>query len=222
ALLLPLAMPAYVTAYAYTDLLQFAGPVQSWIRAAGGWAAGEYWFPDVRSVGGAAAMFTCVLYPYVYLLARVAFIEQSASLAETGRTLGYSPWGSFFRVSLPMARPAIAAGAALALMETLADFGTVSYFGVQTFTAGIFRAWLSMGDPITAARLAVMLLAFVATVLLLERAARGRARFSDSVRRSRRQRREITGAWSLLPLAVCGVPLMVGFVVPVILLVRLT
>jgi iron(III) transport system permease protein len=140
ALLLPLAVPAYVMAYAYTDWLQFAGPVQSWIRAATGWGHGDYWFPEIRSTGGAAVMFVCVLYPYVYLLARGAFLEQSPNVAEAGRTLGLSARASFFRLSLPMARPAIAAGAALALMETLADFGTVSYFGVQTFTTGIFRA----------------------------------------------------------------------------------
>jgi iron(III) transport system permease protein len=185
ALLLPLAVPAYVMAYAYTDWLQFSGPVQTALRAAMGWSRGDYWFPEIRSLGGAAVMFIAVLYPYVYLLCRVAFLEQSPSVAEAGRTLGLSPAATFYRLRLPMARPAIAAGSALALMETLADFGTVSYFGVQTFTAGIFRAWLSMGDPITAARLAVILLAFVATVLLLERAARGRARFGDSGRRSR-------------------------------------
>ncbi|HRE14233.1 MAG TPA: ABC transporter permease subunit, partial [Usitatibacteraceae bacterium] len=138
-LLLPLAMPAYVIAYAYTDLLQFAGPVQSFLRETFGWRAGEYWFPDIRTLPGAAAMFVCVLYPYVYLLARVAFLEQGASLAEAGRSLGLTPWQAFRRVSLPLARPAIAAGAALACMETLADYGTVSYFGVQTFTTGIFR-----------------------------------------------------------------------------------
>ena len=222
ALLLPLAVPAYVMAYAYTDWLQFSGPVQTALRTAMGWSRGDYWFPEIRSLGGAAVMFIAVLYPYVYLLCRVAFLEQSPSVAEAGRTLGLSPAATFFRLRLPMARPAIAAGGALALMETLADFGTVSYFGVQTFTAGIFRAWLSMGDPIAAARLAVMLLAFVIVVLLLERAARGRARFSDTVRRSRRQRREIRGAWSAVPIAVCGLPLLLGFVIPLVLLLRLT
>jgi iron(III) transport system permease protein len=115
-------------------------------------------------------MFICVLYPYVYLLGRVAFLEQSPSLTEAGRTLGHSARATFFRVNLPMARPAIAAGAALALMETLADFGTVSYFGVQTFTTGIFSAWLSMGEPIAAAKLSVLLLAFVTVVVVAERA----------------------------------------------------
>jgi iron(III) transport system permease protein len=187
-----------------------------------GWGRDDYWFPEIRSLGGAAVMFICVLYPYVYLLARVAFLEQSQSLAEAGRTLGLSARATFFRLRLPMARPAIAAGAALALMETLADFGTVSYFGVQTFTAGIFRAWLSMGDPIAAARLAMMLLAFVAVVILIERSARRGARFSDTARRARRQRRPVRGAAVLGPLLVCLAPLAAGFVIPILLLLRLT
>lgn len=222
ALLLPLAMPAYVIAYAYTDLLQFAGPVQTWLRAATGWTAGQYWFPDVRSIGGAGVMFTCVLYPYVYLLARVAFREQSASLGETGRTLGLTAWGSFFRVSLPMARPAIAAGASLALMETLADFGTVSYFGVQTFTTGIFRAWLSMGEPVSAAKLSVILLGFVAVILWVERRARARARYHESAVARRREPHRLTGARGWAATALCAVPLVLGFVLPALLLVKLS
>ena len=222
ALLLPLAMPAYVIAYAYTDLLQFSGPVQTGLRAVTGWGAGDYWFPDVRSVGGAATMFVCVLYPYVYLLARVAFLEQSASLAEAGRTMGLSPWASFFRVSLPMARPAIAAGASLALMETLADFGTVSYFGVQTFTTGIFRAWLSMGEPVSAARLAMILLAFVAVVLAAERFARRRARYFETPGSNRRARTALAGGRGVAALAVCATPLVVGFLLPTALLVRMS
>jgi iron(III) transport system permease protein len=215
-------MPAYVVAYAYTDLLQFSGPVQSWLRAVFGWSAGGYWFPEIRSVGGAAAMFICVLYPYVYLLARVAFLQQSPSLAEAGRTLGLSPWGSFFRVNLPMARPAIAAGASLALMETLADFGTVSYFGVQTFTTGIFRAWMSLGEPVAAAKLSVILLAFVAVVLVVELAARRRARYADLRSGSRRLRVPLSGARAAGALAVCGIPLLLGFALPAMLLVKMS
>jgi iron(III) transport system permease protein len=222
ALLLPLAVPAYVMAYAYTDWLQFSGPVQGALRALTGWQRGDYWFPDVRSVGGAAVMFVCVLYPYVYLLARVAFLEQSPSLAEAGRTLGLSARATFFRLRLPMARPAIAAGAALALMETLADFGTVSYFGVQTFTTGIFRAWLSMGEPIAAAKLAMILLGFVAVVIVVERAARRRARFDDGARQARRARRRLRGAHATIAFAACALPLAAGFVVPVALLLRLS
>lgn len=173
ALILPLAMPAYVMAYAYTDWLQFSGPVQSALRAATGWRAREYWFPEIRSLYGAAAMFSFALYPYVYLLARTAFLEQSRSSLEAGRLAGLGAWGAFFRVALPLARPAIAAGTALALMETLADFGVVSYFAVDTFTTGIFKAWLSMGDIVAADQLATCLLGFVLVVLALERLNRG-------------------------------------------------
>ena len=222
ALLLPLAVPAYVMAYAYTDWLQFSGPVQAWLRAVTGWQHGDYWFPEIRSVGGAAAMFVCVLYPYVYLIGRVAFLEQSPSLTEAGRTLGYSARATFFRVNLPMARPAIAAGAALALMETLADFGTVSYFGVQTFTTGIFRAWLSMGEPVAAAKLSVLLLGFVVMVVAAERAGRRRARFHGTPSTARRPRRELRGSPRALAIAVCALPLAAGFVIPAVLLIRMS
>ncbi|MGE0358157.1 MAG: ABC transporter permease [Burkholderiales bacterium] len=221
ALALPLAMPAYVVAYAYTDALQFAGPVQSALRAAFGWSAGDYWFPEIRSLPGAAAMFVAVLYPYVYLLARVSFLEQSPSLAEAGRTLGLPAWRAFFRVSLPLARPAVVAGAALACMETLADFGTVSYFGVQTFTTGIFRAWLSMGEPVAAAKLSLILLAFVAVLLAAERLARRRARFHDTPSSRRRARVALTPGAAAAALATCIAPLAAGFAIPAAILARL-
>jgi len=159
ALVLPLAMPAYVMAYAYTDWLQFTGPVQTALRTQFGWQAREYWFPEIRSLGGAALLLSFALYPYVYLLARTAFLDLSRSALEAGRLAGYGAWGSFLRVALPIARPAIAAGTALALMETLADFGTVSYFALEVFTTGIFKAWMSMGDPVAAGQLSVCLLA---------------------------------------------------------------
>ncbi len=218
--MLPLAMPAYVIAYAYTDLLQFSGPVQTAIREAFGWGVGDYWFPDVRTLGGAAAMFVCVLYPYVYLLARVAFLEQSPSLAEAGRTLGLPAWRAFFRVSLPLARPAIAAGTALACMETLADYGTVSYFGVQTFTTGIFRAWLSMGEPV-AASFRCSATAFVAVLLTVERLARWRACFSEAAPAGRRPRARLGPVARFAALAACLAPLVAGFMLPAALLARL-
>jgi iron(III) transport system permease protein len=214
ALVLPLAVPAYVMAYAYTDLLQFAGPVQGWLRAATGWGAGEYWFPDVRSLPGAVAMFVLVLYPYVYLLARAAFLEHAGGMTEIGRSLGYGPWSSFFRISLPLARPAIAAGTALALMETLADYGTVAYFGVQTFTTGIYRAWFSLGDRVASAQLATALLAFVVLLLLLERASRGRARFHDTSGRLRAQASRLRGWRAAGAATACAAPLAVGFAIP--------
>ncbi len=180
ALLLPLAMPAYVMAYVYTDLLQFVGPVQTALRETFGWRRGDYLFPEIRSLGGAAAMFVCALYPYVYLLARTAFLERGSGTFEAARSLGLSPWAAFRRVSLPLARPAVVAGVALVLMETLADYGTVAYFAVPTFTTGIYRAWFSLGDRVAAAQLAGALLAFVLCLLALERISRGRARFHET------------------------------------------
>lgn len=222
ALVLPLAVPAYVMAYAYTDLLQFVGPVQTWLRESFGWQKGDYWFPDVRSVGGAVAMFIFVLYPYVYLLARTAFMERASGMLEAGRSLGLGPWGSFFRISLPLARPAVATGAALALMETLADYGTVAYFAVQTFTTGIYRAWFSLGDRIAAAQLSAALLGFVVLVLLLERMSRGRARFHNTTGRNRPQHgRRLSGFKAAGALFACAVPLAIGFLVPAAILLRM-
>ena len=220
ALLLPLAMPAYVMAYVYTDFLQFAGPLQGALRAAFGWKAGDYWFPDVRSLGGAALVLSFVLYPYVYLLARAAFLEQSASALETARILGESSWRSFWRIALPLARPAIVAGTALCLMETLADYGTVAYFGVDTFSTGIFRAWFSMGDPVAAAQLGALLLTAVGVVLALERLNRGRAAFHSGSRR-RAVPYVLRGARAYGAALACGVPLAIGFALPVAMLLRL-
>jgi iron(III) transport system permease protein len=221
ALLLPLAMPAYVMAYVYTDLLQFVGPVQTALRETFGWRRGDYWFPEIRSLGGAAMMFACALYPYVYLLARTAFLERGCGTYEAARSLGRSPWSAFLRVSLPLARPAVAAGVALVLMETLADYGTVAYFAVPTFTTGIYRAWFSLGDRVAAAQLAGALLAFVLCLLALERISRGRARFHETGRR-KGERRPLAGwqAWGAA--CACLLPLVLGFLLPAGLLFRLT
>ena len=222
ALVLPLAMPAYVMAYTYADVLQFAGPLQTALREAMGWKRGDYWFPDVRSVGGAVLMLSCVLYPYVYLIVRIAFLERGAALLDAGRALGLTPWQSFLRVSLPMARPAIAAGVALALMETLADYGTVSYFGVQTFTTGIFHAWFSLGDRSAAAQLAMALLVFVLTVLAMERISRGGARFaSTGTTRVPPPGIRLEGWRAALAIAGCCVPFALGFVIPCTILVAM-
>ncbi|RPI48350.1 MAG: iron ABC transporter permease, partial [Betaproteobacteria bacterium] len=158
ALILPLAVPAYVMAYAYTDWLQFSGPVQTMLRELTGWRAREYWFPEIRSLGGAMAVLSFALYPYVYLLARAAFLDQSRAASESARLLGHGAWGAFFKVALPLARPGIAAGTALALMEALADFGAVSYFSVQTLTSNIYRAWLYPDDAVPAGQLTSFLL----------------------------------------------------------------
>ena len=219
ALLLPLAMPAYVMAYAYTDWLQFTGPVQTALRSLTGWQAREYWFPEVRSLGGAAVMLSFALYPYVYLIARAAFQDLSRSAIEAGRLAGYGALGAFLRVAVPLARPAIVAGASLALMETLADFGTVSYFAVEVFTTGIFKAWLSMGDSVAAAQLSSCLLAFVVVLLALERVNRGRAAYHGSGRKSRPQR--LDGGRAALAFVACALPVLFGFALPVTILARL-
>jgi iron(III) transport system permease protein len=220
ALVLPLAMPAYVMAYAYTDWLQFAGPVQSALRAATGWQAREYWFPEIRSLGGAALVLSLALYPYVYLLARTAFIDVSRSALEAGRLAGYGAWGSFRRVALPLARPAIAAGAALVLMEALADFGTVSYFALEVFTTGIFKAWLSMGDSAAAGQLSACLLVFVALVLVAERLSRRRAAYA-SASRKRSPPQALAGGRAALAFAACAAPVLLGFLLPAGLLLML-
>ena len=223
ALILPLAVPAYVMAYAYTDFLQVAGPVQTVLRDLTGLGVRDYWFPEVRSLGGAIAMLALVTYPYVYLLARASFLEQSVCALEVSRTLGCGRWGSFWRVALPLARPSIVAGTALALMETLADFGTVSYFGVQTFTTGIVRAWTAFGDPTAASQLAGVLLGFVFGVLLLERVSRGHARYTQTSTQYRSlpgyslRGGKAAGAW-----LACAAPIGFGFVLPAAILLALT
>ena len=215
ALVLPLAFPAYVIAYTYTDLLQVSGPVQTFIRDVTGLSARDYWFPPIRSLGGAIAMLSLVLYPYVYLLARAAFVQQSSGILEAARTLGCSPWGAFLRVALPMARPALVAGVLLALMETLADFGTVAYFGVPVFTTGIYRAWFSLGDPVSAAKLSAVLLAFVFTLVALERWNRGGMRFHQlGAPAAERKPYELAGGRAALAVIVCLVPLGFGFLLP--------
>jgi iron(III) transport system permease protein len=221
SLMLPLAMPAYVMAYAYTDWLQFTGPVQSWLRAVTGWRAHDYWFPEIRSLWGAAAMLSFALYPYVYLVARTAFHDLSRSAVEAGRLAGLSAWGAFFRVAVPLARPAIAAGAALALMETLADFGTVAYFAVEVFSTGIFKAWLSMGDAVAAAQLSACLLGFVALLLALERASRGRAAYHAAGARRPAPPHRLRGGAALLALCACAAPVVFGFLLPALLLGQL-
>ena len=218
-LVLPLAIPAYVVAYAYTDLLQHAGPVQTLLRDLTGLGPRDYWFPNIRSTGGAILVFSAVLYPYVYLLARTAFLQQSVCALEVGRTLGRTPWGAFTSIALPLARPAIVTGMALALMETLADFGTVAHFGVPTFTTGIYRTWYSMGDRVAAAQLASVLLAFVFALLMLEQWSRLRARFHETSGRWQEIKPYALHGWRAWAAAVfCTGPLVFGFIAPVAML----
>ena len=220
ALLLPLAMPTYVIAYVYTDLLQFSGPVQTGLRETFDWQRGDYWFPDIRSLGGAIIVFSLVFYPYVYVLARTAFLERSGSLMEAAKSLGLSTRRAFFRVALPMARPAVVGGVALVVMESLAEFGAVSYFGVPTFTTGIYRAWYAFGSPVAAAQLAATLLGVVALALLLEKASRGRARFHETAHRPPILPQLAPAPASLAWLA-CLLPLTGGFLLPAALLLNM-
>lgn len=222
ALLLPMAVPAYVIAFTYTDLLEYAGPVQQALRATFGWHdARDYWFPEVRSLGGAGAMFTLVLYPYVYLLSRAAFLAQSVCVLEISRTLGRTAWGSFLTVALPLARPAVAIGIALALMETLNDYGTVSYFAVSTFTKGIFDVWLGMNSLTGAAQLACLLLAIILVLVGIERHSRGRQRFHHTSSRYRKLPRYRLGRGrAALASLACLAPIALGFLVPAAVLMR--
>lgn len=222
ALVLPLAMPTYVVAYAYTDFLQFSGPVQSALREAFGWQPREYWFPQIRSVGGAGVVFAFVLYPYVYLLARNAFLERSPRMWDAARTLGTGPWAAFVRVVLPLARPAAVAGLALALMETLADYGAVAYFGVPTLTTGIYKSWYAFSDRTAAAQIAAVLLITVAALMLLEQKSRGRARYYAIGARMTGQTLHRLGGWQAATAGLaCLLPVLIGFLLPTGILVRL-
>lgn len=215
ALLLPMAMPAYVIAYTYTGLLDYAGPAQTALRDLLGLQGGLRWIPDVRSLPGAIVMLVLVLYPYVYLLARAAFLEQSACVLEVSRTLGCSPWRGFWRVALPLARPALVAGVALSLMEALNDFGTVQYFGVDTLATGIYRVWRGMGDAAAGAQLAALLLCIVFLLLALERWSRGRRSFAHSTTRYRPlPRYHLHGARALGAIVGCALPVVLGFLLP--------
>ncbi len=218
ALVIPLAFPAYVLAYAYTHVLDHPGVVQSALRDLTGWGPRDYWFPEIRSLGGAAAMLTLVLYPYVYLLARAAFLAQSATTFLAARSLGKRPMHAFLSVSLPLARPAIAAGVLLTMMETIADFGTVSYFGVQTFATGIYNSWFSMADRGAAAQLSLGLLVFALLLAMLERSNRGRARFSNGKRQDVIARIPLKGGARVGAMVLCGLPVLLGVVIPVIAL----
>jgi iron(III) transport system permease protein len=220
ALLLPFAMPAYVIAYLYTDLLEYAGPVQSTLRELFGWqTARDYWFPDIRSLGGAIAMLTLVLYPYVYLLARASFLEQSMSIRDASRIFGCTPLQSFVRISLPIARPSIAVGLALVSMETLNDFGTVDYFAVKSLSAGIYDAWLNMGNLGAAAQIASLMMLFVVLLISLERIARARQRqFSGSDRFRSIERFRLSPARQLMATLACALPVVLGFAIPFIVL----
>jgi iron(III) transport system permease protein len=215
ALFLPLAVPAYVLAYTYTDLLQYAGPVQSGLRDAMGWGRGDYYFPEIRSLGGAVFVLTFALYPYIYMLARATFNEQSMCVIEISRSLGCSAMRVFWKVALPLARPAIIGGLALVLMETLGDFGAVAYFSVKTFTTGIFHAWRDLGDIQAALKLASILAILVILALYLERMSRRAAKFHHTSARYRPlPKYELVGWRKFAVIAICATPVIIGFALP--------
>ncbi|WP_271950692.1 ABC transporter permease [Ruegeria faecimaris] len=222
ALVLPLAFPAYVLAYAYTFILDHPGIVQTTLRQVTGWGPRDYWFPEIRSTEGAAVMLILVLYPYVYLLARAAFLQQSATAFLAARALGKSPWLAFWHVSLPMARPAIAGGVLLAIMETIADFGTVAYFGVQTFATGIYTSWFSIGDRVGAAQLALCLLGFALVMAVAERMQRGKAKYYQAGKSHASLPSARLKGWQAgAAFALCAIPVLFGFLLPVFILVQM-
>ena len=215
-LLLPLAIPAYVGAYALVDMFEYAGPVQTWLRQMMGWtSARDYWFPQIRSIGSAVVVLTAALYPYVYLLARAAFREQSGASEEVARSLGAGPWGRFARVGLPLARPAIAAGMAIVMMETVNDFGAVDYFAVQTLTTGIFSVWLESGNASGAAQIASVVLVLVILLVGLEKSSRRRIRFFNlSTRHRPVEPVTLHGATGWVATVLCLFPFAIGFILP--------
>lgn len=217
ALVLPLALPAYLAAYIYADMLDFAGPVQSALRAATGWSAEDYAVPDIRSLGGGAFVLGLVLYPYVYLLARTAFATQSVTQFRAARSLGAAPARAFWRVALPAARPAIAGGLALVLMEVLADFGVAEYFAIPTFSTGIFRSWLAMGDKAAALKLAAVMLVFVIVLVTWEaHTRRGRSDSRDGLaaRPTDEPLVALSPPGKVLAFAACLLPVVLGFLLP--------
>ncbi len=220
ALLLPFAVPAYVIAYVYTDQLEYAGLVQSALRELFGWqTARDYWFPDIRTLGGAILMLALVLYPYIYMLARASFLEQSANIQAASRTLGCTPWQSFIRVSLPMARPGIAVGLSLVSMETINDFGTVDFFAVKSMSAGIYDTWLNMGNIGGAAQIACMMLIFVVMLVSLERIGRAKQRqFNGADRYRELITYPLTGWRAAFATLACLLPFAAGFLIPFMVL----
>ena len=216
ALLLPLAMPGYIVAYVYTDLLDYAGPVQRSLRSIFGWSSPQdYFFPDIRTLGGAACMLSLVLFPYIYLLARTAFMEQSLSLAHASRIMGCSPWQSFWRLSLPMARPALAVGVALVAMETAADFATVNYFAVPTLTTAVYDTWLGYGNLTAAAKLSAIILLVVFSLIGFERFARRKQQlFQKQSRIQAIDLYRLSTAQTAVALSFCATLLLLAFLLP--------
>ena len=223
ALLLPLAIPSYLLAYATTDVLQFSGPVQTFLRASFDWSRADYWFPNVRSLSGAITILSVNLYPYIYLASRTAFLEQSACIREMSRTLGLGAWKSFFRVSLPMARPSIFIGLSLVIMETLSEFGAVDYCAVDTLATGIYRTWTSRGSLIAASQLSLCLLGAVAFLIALESISRASLRFHSSDESNRVAARIPLSFFKAFAASIfCWLPILMGFLLPTLLFAHKT
>lgn len=222
ASLMPLAMPGYIVAFTYVDFLSYAGPLQTWLRSVFGWTKpSDYWFPDIRSLGGAIVILAMVLYPYVFLTARASFLRQPATQMEVARALGQSPWGAFRAVALPLARPAIVVGVSLALMECLNDIGAAGFFGVRTLTLGIYTTWLAQGNLGGAAQIAGVMLVFVFALLWIERMARRQQAFVMPSQKSRSPDRvRLRGFRRWLAFAICLVPIVIGFIVPALVLLN--
>jgi iron(III) transport system permease protein len=222
ASLLPLAMPGYIVAYAYVDFLSYAGPLQTWLRGLFGWKSpADYWFPEIRSLGGAIVVLSMVLYPYVFLTARASFIRQPATQLEVARALGRSPWGAFRAVALPLARPGIAVGVSLALMECLNDIGAAGFFGVRTLTLGVYTTWLSQGNLGGAAQISAVMLLFIFLLVWFERSARRKQSFVLPAQRPRQPDRIRLNGWQrVLAVLVCGLPIVIGFVIPALVLLN--
>lgn len=219
-LLMPLAIPAYLGAYALVDLLEYAGPIQTALRQTMGWQTSrDYWFPEIRSFGAAVVVLTLSMYPYVYLLSRVAFRDQSAAAEEVAQSLGVSALQRFFRIGLPLARPAIAAGVAIVMMETVNDFGTVDYFAVQTLTTGIFSVWLQSNNAGGAAQLASVVLTLIVILVTLEKLGRHKMRFFGlSTRHRPIERQRLSGGPAIIAGGLCAIPVLLGFVLPTLVL----
>jgi len=222
ASLLPLAMPGYIVAYAYVDFLSFAGPLQGWLRGLFGWKSpADYWFPEIRSLGGAIFVLSMVLYPYVFLTARASFIRQPATQLEVARALGQTPWGAFRNVALPLARPGIAVGVSLALMECLNDIGAAGFFGVRTLTLGVYTTWLSQGNLGGAAQISAVMLLFIFALVWFERTARRKQSFVLPSQRPRQPDRIRLNGWQrVLAVIICALPIVIGFVIPALVLMN--
>ncbi|SMG30635.1 iron(III) transport system permease protein [Marivirga sericea] len=216
-LILPLAIPTYIAAYTYAGIFDYTGPIQVFLRDIG---FSDLVYIDIMNFWGVAVVMALVLFPYVYVVARSTFMSQSATLLEASRILGSSSWKTFFKIALPISRPAIIGGLSLVMMEVLNDYGAVKYFGVSTFTTGIFRAWFSFGDPNSAINLSGILMAFIFIMIMVERVQRGKTKFDEGARIGRQLKRYQLKGWKkFLAWTVCFIPLFLGFIAPVFQLI---